>query len=65
MSLIRTVLIRPNAAGAGWFVLVTDDAGNTHVVGGALPHLPIIDPTVLVAEVARVTAKMALGREFE
>jgi len=59
---ITQIKVRPNAAGVGWFVLVTID-GEERAVGGTLPHAPIIDMTLVMAEVAKQTAAMLLGRE--
>ena len=62
--MITQVKVRKNAAGVGWFVLVEDDhrVGQDRAVGGTLPDMPIIDMTLVMAEVAKQTAAMLLER---
>lgn len=54
---IKEVVIRPNSIGLGWFIVVEDTKGNKY------PSDNIIDPTILVAEMARIGTKLALKRE--
>lgn len=65
--MITAVTVRRNRAGAGWFVLVTDDVdGIERAVGGSFqPHMPIIDMALVQAEVAKQTMALLLERSLE
>jgi len=64
--MITSVKVRKNAAGAGWFVLVTGDGDDEEVaVGGDLyPGAPIHDMSIVMAEVARWTTRMLLKHDW-
>lgn len=64
-SKITSVTIRPNAAGAGYFVLITTAVKPEPfaVAGVSTPGFVIFDFTQVLAEAARWTTAMLLGRE--
>lgn len=58
------LIVRPRSEGVGWEIETREYSSVSDLFHPEVSLSdPIIDPTLLVAEVARLTATMALGRE--